>query len=587
MKHAFIVIAILALCATSAFAADFAPTKLVISASAAVSYQFDGSALEIPVSVSGSNALANFFVYTKDQAATIPLTKNGYLGWHWVNKIDTCMYMSAEMQLSTGSNTVTWDGKDNDGNAVEAGEYTYYIWGYDNTSARIPAIDNTKTEGGLNIRPNAQTQILEIDEAGNALANPVFVDTYRRWTIGNDPADPSLLETCAVTRPAGWNGKSHYAVDQGDWSTIYTPSHNPDAIAGALLSFTWVPNGEAVLNTDWGEDGMVTWSQAQFYHMNSVTDGNYVYTTSNTYKEDYAHNELWVVDPAEGELINEFDISEAWGDPADLEAGGQMNGGVGTMSGRGDLLFLGCHCSCLRQVLNPSRGLDDEDALVVYVNDNGDYVLDHNFEEDSSAPWVCNHFNVGPYTYSFNGDANGFALCPAYDMGAVSFGALAPDGTGIGYRAFAGETADWKLGINICDNGSAFDGYYSTIAQNNAEGGLGTLDGTWWSGQDSIMGVISTGVAVDDAPAAFAVGQNSPNPFNPTTTIGFSVPEAGTVSVDVFNVAGQKVDTIASEFMGAGSHSVTWDANGFSAGVYFYTVKTGDFTKTMKMTLVK
>ena len=101
------------------------------------------------------------------------------------------------------------------------------------------------------------------------------------------------------------------------------------------------------------------------------------------------------------------------------------------------------------------------------------------------------------------------------------------------------------------------------------------------------MGIISTEVSVDEDASAFAVAQNSPNPFNPTTTINFSIVEAGNVSIDVFNVAGQKVDTIANEFMSSGSQSVVWDASGFSAGIYFYTVKSGDITKTMKMTLLK
>jgi len=106
--------------------------------------------------------------------------------------------------------------------------------------------------------------------------------------------------------------------------------------------------------------------------------------------------------------------------------------------------------------------------------------------------------------------------------------------------------------------------------------------------EDSVKGIITDKVAVEeDTPAAFAVAQNSPNPFNPTTTISFTLTEAGNVTVDVFNVAGQKVDTIANEFMSSGSHSVTWDASEFSAGVYFYAVKTGDFSKTMKMTLLK
>ena len=103
-----------------------------------------------------------------------------------------------------------------------------------------------------------------------------------------------------------------------------------------------------------------------------------------------------------------------------------------------------------------------------------------------------------------------------------------------------------------------------------------------------MKGILTNLVAVDeDVPSAFSVEQNSPNPFNPTTTISFTTAEAGNVTIDVFNVAGQKVDTITSEFMNAGSHSVTWDATGFSAGVYFYTVKSGDFSRTMKMTLLK
>jgi hypothetical protein len=91
----------------------------------------------------------------------------------------------------------------------------------------------------------------------------------------------------------------------------------------------------------------------------------------------------------------------------------------------------------------------------------------------------------------------------------------------------------------------------------------------------------------EDAAAAFAVSQNSPNPFNPTTTINFTLPVDGNVSVEVFNVAGQKVDTLVNDYMNAGQHNVVWDASGFSNGVYFYTVKSGEFAKTMKMTLLK
>ncbi|MBN1291100.1 MAG: T9SS type A sorting domain-containing protein [Candidatus Latescibacteria bacterium] len=91
----------------------------------------------------------------------------------------------------------------------------------------------------------------------------------------------------------------------------------------------------------------------------------------------------------------------------------------------------------------------------------------------------------------------------------------------------------------------------------------------------------------DNNPMEFVLAQNSPNPFNPATTISFTIPEAGIVTIDIFNIAGQKVDTIGNEFMNAGSYSVTWDASDFSAGVYFSIVKSGNHSKTMKMTLLK
>jgi hypothetical protein len=577
MKHVLIATFVLVLFASSVFAADFVPQKMTFSMSEAIQYAFDGSELTIPVTVTGTPALATFMVYTKDMADAVAPLQNGYLGWHFVNKVDTCIYMSAPIQLSTGSNDITWMGVDNDGGTVPAGEYTYYLWGFDNVSARYVATSVMK--------PGQNAQILEKAEDGTALANPVYVNGRNRWVIGSDPDDASFQETAAISMPEGWGLKNHYGIDPADWDHIYYPAMNKDALTGGIWHFLWVPNGECELVADWGDGGSVTWTQPQFYHMNATTDGQYVYATANTYKEESVHNELWVVDIAEGELSVELDISDHWGDPDDYEAGAQMNGGPGTMTQRDHLLFLGCHCSCMREVLDPLRGMDEEDDLIVYVNNNGDYVLDHNFEEDADKPWVCNDFNVGPYTYTFYSDAEYFALCPSFDVGALSFGLLAPDGTGIGYFAFAGETAQQKSGVLICDNGSAFDGLY-TSSNEGLESG--TNPETYYAAHDVVSGIISSQPqAVAEDAAAFDVSQNSPNPFNPTTTISFNTADAGIVAIDVFNVAGQKVDTIANEFMSAGSHSVTWDATGFSAGVYFYTVKSGDFSKTMKMTLLK
>ncbi len=88
-------------------------------------------------------------------------------------------------------------------------------------------------------------------------------------------------------------------------------------------------------------------------------------------------------------------------------------------------------------------------------------------------------------------------------------------------------------------------------------------------------------------PTPFILFQNSPNPANPTTTISFILPEDGTVTMDIYNVAGQKVDTLVNDFMDAGKRSVVWDGSGFSSGVYFYEIRSGDFVQMKKMALIR
>jgi len=297
--------------------------------------------------------------------------------------------------------------------------------------------------------------------------------------------------------------------------------------------------------------------------------------------------ELVIVNATDGTEEFRIDLAQWWVKIADGEAGGQQASGPNKMDVRGDNVFLGAHSTCANQMIVPTAGREEEEWQR-WVNQNGDYTGDHNFETDAARPWVCHDYNVGPYKYQIKSDANLFTAFPSFDMGAVSFGLYAPDGTGLSYWAYAGETAAGKFSSTFLDDNTAYDGLYmdhvSALGVDNAWSGPA---GYHFVGHDSIKGVITNQVAVEEAPAAFAVAQNSPNPFNPTTTISFAIPEAGTVSVTVFNVAGQKVDTITNEFMSAGSHSVTWNASGHSAGVYFYTVKTGSFSETVKMTLLK
>ncbi len=90
----------------------------------------------------------------------------------------------------------------------------------------------------------------------------------------------------------------------------------------------------------------------------------------------------------------------------------------------------------------------------------------------------------------------------------------------------------------------------------------------------------------------FVLEQNYPNPFNPSTSINFYLPQAGNVSVEIFNIAGQRVRTIADGTYSAGQHQVEWngiseDGSAVASGIYFYRLRTDDFTATKKMMLMK
>ncbi|MBV6477650.1 MAG: hypothetical protein HGGPFJEG_00391 [Ignavibacteria bacterium] len=79
----------------------------------------------------------------------------------------------------------------------------------------------------------------------------------------------------------------------------------------------------------------------------------------------------------------------------------------------------------------------------------------------------------------------------------------------------------------------------------------------------------------------------SPNPFNPSTSISYSLPQAGNVVLKVFDISGKAVKTLVNEFQSEGKYSVRFDGSSLSSGIYFYRLKSGDFIETKRMILIK
>ena len=91
----------------------------------------------------------------------------------------------------------------------------------------------------------------------------------------------------------------------------------------------------------------------------------------------------------------------------------------------------------------------------------------------------------------------------------------------------------------------------------------------------------------DELPTAFSLEQNYPNPFNPSTSIGWSQPQAAQVSLSVYNMLGQKVATLVDDFRPAGIHEIRLDALNWTSGVYVYVLEAGGKTFTQRMVLLK
>ena len=106
-------------------------------------------------------------------------------------------------------------------------------------------------------------------------------------------------------------------------------------------------------------------------------------------------------------------------------------------------------------------------------------------------------------------------------------------------------------------------------------------------------GVLSTNITLTDVedrenvPNKFVLEQNYPNPFNPSTTIRFSVPQADTYSLRVFNALGEEVAILVNETLQAGTHEVNFNAGDLSSGVYFYKLSHGENVSTKKLILLK
>jgi hypothetical protein len=161
------------------------------------------------------------------------------------------------------------------------------------------------------------------------------------------------------------------------------------------------------------------------------------------------------------------------------------------------------------------------------------------------------------------------------------------------YFTVDASTPDISLIIDSANELTSFDMYGSTFNKwRRVE--VTIDDGSWSLAPSFTSGTITVHKTTDVIdgenrllPCSFALAQNYPNPFNPITAIAFSLAEKSNVRLEVYNVLGQKVATLADGEFPAGSHEVSWEASEVPSGLYFYRLSAGSKSITKKMLLLK
>ena len=99
--------------------------------------------------------------------------------------------------------------------------------------------------------------------------------------------------------------------------------------------------------------------------------------------------------------------------------------------------------------------------------------------------------------------------------------------------------------------------------------------------------IVSITEVNESLPLEFTLSPNYPNPFNPVTTIGYSIPNGGNVTFTIYDILGREIFKLSQNHHDAGYYRINWDASNISSGIYFYRMQAGDFVQTRKMVLLK
>jgi hypothetical protein len=249
----------------------------------------------------------------------------------------------------------------------------------------------------------------------------------------------------------------------------------------------------------------------------------------------------------------------------------------------------------LANAFDPTYNSDYEDAFVsklswgnsiIYSTYLGGYYEDQawGISVDGSGCAYATGYTYAtdfPVANPFDSAANGNA-----DIFVTKFN---PSGVSLGYSTYLGALGnEYGRGIAVDNMGNATIVGYST---SSGYPKVNAYDSTFNGSDDVVVSRFAAASGIEDnqamIPSSYQLYQNYPNPFNARTQITFFVPKSGIVTLEIFDILGNKVQTLVDKDMSEGKYTALWDATNQASGVYFYRIKTGDYNSAKKMLFLK
>jgi flagellar hook capping protein FlgD len=580
-------------------------------------YAFDGSSLDIPFTLDGSGATVWLIIYTVDQNPPLTITGEGPgpyadpehadAGWHVYDGVDMLVYKSAGERFEEGSNVIVWNGKDMDGNVVTSGGYDLFLAAFDDEAAgHVVGMAGRQFGGGTTIYMN--TDRGEFVNFRGEVCN--MENDWIANLEGFDAPDFTAVADACGGRE-GCNGTVISAAPLNAARTEWIG--NQYGGGGWLVRFSYDWDAKQLIpNEDWAADagaegGILSCGDklpGRQYSSALSPDKKTIYATSGV---SGTVSKLTGWDVETGELVpgKDWDLSDIF---MYDNNGADRSGGPGTLArfynGEPDpagITMSGHHTSLTVRV--------DYDGNIKYMNRNGDGYGDaRSFADGAFGDLEYGHTEAPAFKYSLYSANDGWVtnVQAGADNTKNSF-MLGEDGSGLFYFEPKNIPLTWPQYSIVVDEEGDWDGVYMTVGAFGNEAAATDFipEGETilpryplvqmpYDQKRVTLGTAATAITEVEAatPAAFGLGDAYPNPFNPETTIRFSLPWSVDLTVKVYNDHGQLVRTLVDGHMNAGEFNVTWDGtddNGaqVATGVYLYQIQAPNLRMHKKVTLLK